>query len=94
MSHMIWTPRVGEMIKRRNDSDAPCHTVTGVRGFGESCAVLIDGIERRWWDGDLFEPAEPGERPVAVASVEARLNEALADPEGVKDELAVPPREP
>ncbi len=91
---MSWTPNVGEVIKRRNDSDAPHHTVTAVRGSGRACTVLIDGNTKRWWDGDMFEPAEPGVRRAAVASVEARLNEGLAELGDVEDKLTLLPREP
>jgi hypothetical protein len=74
----LWTPQVGETIKRRDDPDAPPHKVLAVRGSGISCTVLIDGYGDRWWDGAMFEPVGPVRQP-ASASPEAQLNEALAD---------------
>jgi hypothetical protein len=79
MSDTTWTPRVGEMIKRRNDPDAPGHKVTAVRGTGPSCTVVLDHMPNRWWTTDMFEPAHPIHRPPVRASPEARLNEALAE---------------
>ena len=86
MSDFTWTPRVGEAIKRRNDPDAPRHTVTAVRGSGPACTVLIDGNMRRWWDRDVFESAEPRSTQPVMASDEAQLNDALA---GEDDEPSV-----
>lgn len=76
MGAVSWTPRVGDAIRRRNDPDAPRHTVMAVRGSGTSCTVVIDGSPNRWWDGDQFEPADPLPPP-ATASLDAQLNDAL-----------------
>lgn len=68
---VIWIPRVGDLIKRRNDPDAPEHTVMGVRGGGALRTVALDAGLTRWWTSDMFELCYPPARPAPVEEVSA-----------------------
>ncbi len=76
-SDVIWIPRIGDLIRRRNDPDAPTHTVMGIRGGGSERAVALDAGLTRWWTSDMFEPCVPPARLSPVEEVAAEVTQLV-----------------
>ncbi len=81
-----WIPRVGDLIRRRNDPEAPEHRVMGVRGGGHQRSVALDAGLTRWWTSDMFElcnppPPKPVEEEVAVPVREEAMQDAEEESE-------------